>query len=512
MEESMAEMPNPNFAAADAPPADDRLHEACGVFGVYAPHEDVARVTYFGLYALQHRGQESAGIATTTGRDLAVFRRMGLVAQVFDEAALTGLRGAESIAAIGHTRYSTTGSNRTCNAQPIEVHDPDLGPLALAHNGNIINAPALKARLQEHGVHFAGTTDSEVIAEALAHTAGVDWVARIRRLMPRLEGAYSLTLLTPRALFAVRDPFGIRPLCLGRLPGGAWVVASESCALQTVGARFEREVAPGEIIQIDAFGLTSWETVADHRQALCVFEYIYFARPDSKIGGRANYLARQAMGRRLAIEHPADADIVIGVPDSAIPAAIGFAQQAGLPYTEGLIKNRYIGRTFIQPDQSMRSRGVELKFNPLPEVLEGRRVVVVDDSIVRGTTTKPIVELLRRAGAREVHVRIHSPAMRHPCYLGVDTARKDELIAHRMSVREICAHIGADSLGYLSLPGLFAAIHPDTEDGTTLCQGCFTGNYPMPVQLDLPFDAKLALEVHEESPHPNHPAERVARL
>jgi amidophosphoribosyltransferase len=281
--------------------------------------------------------------------------------------------------------------------------------------------------------------------------------------------------------------------------------------LQTVGARFEREVAPGEIIQIDAFGLTSWQTVEGHRQALCVFEYIYFARPDSKIGGRANYLARQAMGRRLAIEHPADADIVIGVPDSAIPAAIGFAQQAGLPYTEGLIKNRYIGRTFIQPDPSMRSRGVELKFNPLPEVLEGRRVVVVDDSIVRGTTTKPIVDLLRKAGAREVHVRIHSPAMRHPCYLGVDTARKDELIAHRMSVREICAHIGADSLGYLSLPGLFQAIYPDTEDGTSLCQGCFTGNYPMPVQLDLPFDAKLALEVQEESPHPNHAAERVVR-
>jgi amidophosphoribosyltransferase len=507
-----------NPAAPEAPPApdasaeagDDRLHEACGVFGVYAPQEDVARLTYFGLYALQHRGQESAGIATTDGRDLRVFRRMGLVAQVFDEPALAGLHGAESGAAIGHTRYSTTGSNRACNAQPIEIYDADLGSLALAHNGNIINALDLKARLQERGVHFEGTSDSEVLAQGLAHTPGRDWVARIRALMPRLQGAYSLTLLTPRAVYAVRDPFGIRPLCLGRLPGGAWVVASESCALQTVGARFEREVRPGEIVQIDAAGLTCWETAPGHTQALCVFEYIYFARPDSKIAGRPNYLARQAMGRRLAIEHPADADIVIGVPDSAIPAAIGYAQQAGLPYTEGLVKNRYIGRTFIQPDQNLRARGVALKFNPLPEVLEGQRVVVVDDSIVRGTTTRPIVDLLRKAGAREVHVRIHSPAMMHPCYLGVDLARRDELIAHRLTVPEICAHIGADSLGYLSLDGLFGAVNPEGSGAATLCQGCFTGNYPMPVQLDLPLNAKLALEVDQESPLPDHNAERVS--
>jgi amidophosphoribosyltransferase len=506
--------------------SDDRLHEACGVFGVYAPGEDVARLTYFGLYALQHRGQESAGIATTDGRDLAVFTRMGLVAQVFDEKAMIGLRGPESHAAIGHTRYSTTGSNRACNAQPIEVGDPLLGPLALAHNGNIINALPLKRELEEQGVPFAGTSDSEVIALALAHTVGRDWPARLRRLMPRLQGAYSLTLLTPTAVYAVRDPFGIRPLCLGRLPGGGWVVASESCALQTVGAAFEREVKAGEIVQIDAQGLTCWETSPSHVQALCVFEYIYFARPDSKIGGRSNYLARQAMGRILAREHPADADIVIGVPDSAIPAAIGFAQAVGLPYSEGLVKNRYIGRTFIQPDQSMRARGVELKFNPLPEVLEGKRVVVVDDSIVRGTTTRPIVELLRKAGAREVHVRIHSPAMMHPCYLGVDTARREELIAHRMTVQEICAHIGADSLGYLSLAGLFEAVGKDEGRGDTLCQGCFTGNYPMPVQMELPLDAKLSLEggppraarngygapaISEESPLPDHAAERIAQ-
>ncbi len=503
---------------------DDRLHEACGVFGVYAPEADVARLTYFGLYALQHRGQESAGIATTDGTGLTVHTHMGLVAQAFDETAMAGLRGPELRAAIGHTRYSTTGSNRACNAQPIVVHDPVLGPLALAHNGNIINAVALKHELQQHDATFQGTSDSEVVAQALLYTPGRDWVARLRALMPRLQGAYSLTLLTPRALYVVRDPFGIRPLCLGRLPDGAWVAASESCALQTVGAAFVREVKAGEIGQIDADGLTAWETSPGHAQALCVFEHIYFARPDSLIGGRSNYLARQAMGRQLAIEHPADADIVIGVPDSAIPAAIGFAQQAGLPYSEGLVKNRYIGRTFIQPDQGLRARGVELKFNPLPEVLEGRRVVVVDDSIVRGTTTRPIVELLRKAGAREVHVRIHSPAMMHPCYLGVDTARREELIAHRLSVPEICRHIGADSLGYLSLEGLFIAVGRDEGRGDSLCQGCFSGNYPMPVQMELPLDAKLALEmdadgapdsgwragIAEESPLPDHGAERIA--
>jgi len=490
---------------------DDRLHEACGVFGVYAPSEDVARLTYFGLYALQHRGQESAGIATTDGWGLRVFRDMGLVAQVFNEPAMIALRGTESRAAIGHTRYSTTGSNRACNAQPLEVTDPQLGPLALAHNGNIVNALELRTELAAQGIAFEGTSDSEVIAVALAHTPGPDWVTRLRTLMPRLQGAYSLTLLTPRALYAVRDPFGIRPLCLGRLAGGAWVVASESCALQTVGAKFEREVLAGEIVQIDADGLTAWETAPGHAQALCVFEYIYFARPDSNIGGRPNYIVRQAMGRQLALEHPAAADIVIGVPDSAIPAAIGYAQQAGLPYTEGLVKNRYIGRTFIQPNQTMRARGVDLKFNPLPEVLADQRVVVVDDSIVRGTTTKPIVDLLRRAGAREVHVRIHSPAMMHPCYLGVDTARREELIAHRLSVAEICRHIGADSLGYLSLEGLFTAVGKDNGTGATLCQGCFTGNYPVPVHFDPP-NAKLALEVSEESPHPDHAADRVAVL
>jgi amidophosphoribosyltransferase len=494
---------------------DDKLHEECGVFGVWSPGEDVARLTYFGLYALQHRGQESAGIASTDGESLMVRTRMGLVATAFDEESLSGLKGH---AAIGHTRYSTTGSSKICNAQPLRIEDPSLGWIALAHNGNVTNSGPLQAELEAQGVQFETTSDSEVIGRLAAASHGSNWVTKYRRAMSRLTGAYSLTLLTPTQLIAVRDPMGIRPLCIGRLPwkddgrrttddrrqttddsatnpkSGGWVVASESCALMTVGAQFIREVEPGEIVTIGAEGLTSYRDVEGTQglnQALCVFEYIYFARPDSVISNKPLYTARQKMGRELAREHPADADIVIGVPDSATPAAIGYALESGIPYTEGLIKNRYIGRTFIQPHQHLRERGIGLKFNPLPEVLGGKRVVVVDDSIVRGTTTRPIVELLRKAGATEVHVRIHSPAMSHPCYLGVDTARREELIAHRMSVEEIARHIGADSLGYLSLAGLFNAVG---LDGERLCSGCFTGNYPVPVQMEFAVDDKLALE------------------
>ena len=357
-----------------------------------------------------------------------------------------------------------------------------------------------------------------MIGQLAVSSHGGDWATKFRRAMSRLAGAYSLVLLTQTQMIAVRDPMGIRPLCLGRLPGhaapgeetsahkgepiartplhspkanGGWVIASESCALMTVGAQFIREIEPGEIVTIGPEGLTSYKDPVGKEQALCVFEYIYFARPDSVIEGRALYQARQNMGRELAKEHPADADIVIGVPDSATPAAIGYALESGIPYTEGLIKNRYIGRTFIQPHQHLRERGIGLKFNPLPEVLSGKRVVVVDDSIVRGTTTRPIVELLRRAGATEVHVRIHSPAMAHPCYLGVDTARREELIAHRLTVEEIARHIGADSLGYLSLPGLFGAVG---LGGERLCSGCFTGNYPVPMQLAFTVDGKMSLE------------------
>ena len=507
---------NPKSEIRNPKSEDDKLHEECGVFGVWSPGEDVARLTYFGLYALQHRGQESAGIATTDGDSLMVRTHMGLVATAFDEESLSKLKGH---AAIGHTRYSTTGSSKICNAQPLRIDDTGLGWLALGHNGNITNSGPLHAELEAQGAQFESTSDSEVIGRLAAASHGSNWVTKYRRAMSRLTGAYSLVLLTPTHLIAVRDPMGIRPLCIGRLPaatrsgeagvekgepiarypfgvagskGGGWVIASESCALMTVGAEFIREVEPGEIVTIGADGLTSYRDLQSKvDQALCVFEYIYFARPDSVISNKPLYTARQNMGRELAREHPADADIVIGVPDSATPAAIGYALESGIPYTEGLIKNRYIGRTFIQPHQHLRERGIGLKFNPLPEVLGGKRVVVVDDSIVRGTTTRPIVDLLRKAGATEVHVRIHSPAMSHPCYLGVDTARREELIAHRMSVEEIARHIGADSLGYLSLPGLFKAVG---MGGDKMCSGCFTGEYPVPVQMEFAVDNKMVIE------------------
>ncbi|MPZ15206.1 MAG: amidophosphoribosyltransferase [Chloroflexi bacterium] len=460
------------------------MHEACGVFGIYGPGEDVARLTYFGLYALQHRGQESAGIATADGRDISVYAEMGLVSQVFDEANLTNLRGH---IAIGHTRYSTTGSSCVENAQPIRV-ESDLGPLALAHNGNLVNMRYLADLLSQRGETAVTTTDSELIGRLSATAPGRDWVERIRHTAPSVKGAYSLVMMTPRALIAVRDPYGIRPLCFGRL-GDAWIVASESCALDTIGAELLREVKRGEILVIDENGPRSMHMdVSDARQALCSFEYIYFARPDSVIDDTLVYLARERMGAVLAREYPVDADFVMPVPETGIPAAVGYARVSGLPYREGFIKNRYIGRTFIQPDQRLRESGVKLKFNALPDVLRGKRVVVVDDSIVRGTTKSSIVTMLRRAGAKEVHVRITSPPMVNSCYLGIDTARRDELIAARMDVESIRQHIGADSLGYLSLDGLIEAIGLPREN---FCHACFTGEYPMPVQLDLD---KLVLE------------------
>jgi amidophosphoribosyltransferase len=459
------------------------LHEACGVFGIYAPGADVARVVFFGLYALQHRGQESAGITTGDGKELRTFKSMGLVVQVFNEEELSFLKGH---LAIGHTRYSTTGSSKVCNAQPIVV-DCDLGQMALGHNGNLVNTMALSDQLLAQGERLDTTTDSEVIAKVIASAPGLDWESRIVHSLHRFQGAYSLVMLTPTTLFAARDPLGVRPLCIGRLKGG-WVVASETCALDTVGADFIREVEPGELVVIDGEGLRSVRAVESRRRALCIFEFIYFARPDSVIDGQLVYLARQEMGRHLAREYPVEADLVIPVPDSAIPAATGYAQESGIPFGEGLIKNRYIGRTFIQPDQRLRSVGVRLKFNPLPEVLAGKRVVVVDDSIVRGTTTPPVINLLRKAGAKEVHMRICAPPMRFPCYLGVDTARRSELIAANMSVEEIREHIGADSLGYLSLEGLLDSV--GMHQGQ-YCRACFTGGYPVPVQLEMD---KLVLE------------------
>lgn len=462
---------------------DDHPHEECGVFGIYAPAVDVARLTFFGLFALQHRGQESAGIGTSDGSRIAVKTNMGLVAQAFDEDDLLHLTGH---IAVGHTRYSTSGGNSACNAGPIRVSS-DLGDIVVSHNGNLTNAMRLRDELEEAGEILETTTDSEILAKTIVHSAGDTLVERIRAAMSRLVGAYSLAILAADRLFAVRDPLGVRPLCLGQLDDH-WVVASESCALATVGASYVREVEPGEIVEIDANGAHSHGVVPSRRHAMCLLELIYFARPDSLIHNERLHLVRQRMGIQLAKEQPADADIVVGLPDSATPAAIGYARESGLPFTEALIKNRYIGRTFIQPNQQLRRTGVSLKFNALPEVLDGKRVVLVDDTIVRGTTSRPIVQLLRNAGAREVHMRVHAPPIMWPCYLGVDLARREELIAAQMSVPEIGRHIGADSIGYLSLDGLITAIQSPRGG---FCTGCLTGHYP--VQIERPVD-KLSLE------------------
>jgi amidophosphoribosyltransferase len=458
------------------------LQESCGVFGVYAPGEDVARLTFFALFALQHRGQESAGIATSNGKRLQVCAELGLVSQVFTEDSLSQLSGDF---AIGHNRYSTRGSNRMTNVQPLVV-GKGANTIAVAHNGNIVNAEHLYQELCEQGYNFRGSTDTEVLANLILSSPAKDWVDKIRYAMHRLQGAYSLTLLTNRSLYAVRDPLGVRPLCLGTINGG-WVIASESCALDHIGAKFLREVEPGEIIAINDNGLKSYREESE-RKALCVFEYIYFARPDSVIDGRLLYPARQAMGEVLAEEHPVEADLVMGVPDSATAAAIGYSRASGIPLCEGLLKNRYVGRTFIEPDQRIRDLGVQLKFNPLPQMLDGKRLVVVDDSIVRGTTTPKVVKLLKRAGAKEVHMRICAPPIRYPCFFGVDMASRWELIAARKTVEEVRDFIGADSLGYLSIDGLIKAIGLPKE---MFCLACFTGDYPIPVQIEMD---KLALE------------------
>ncbi len=461
---------------ADAGICDDKPAHECGVFGIFAPDADVARLTFFGLYALQHRGQESAGIAVANGRTIRHHKAMGLVAQVFDEEKLRPLNGH---VAIGHTRYSTTGSSRLENAQPFVVESA-LGPLAVGHNGNLTNAGSLRRELLNRGVGLTGTSDSEVIIQMLAGGEGRTWEEKFKVFMVRAQGAYCLTVLTRDALYAVRDPWGLHPLCLGRLPEGGWVVASESCAFGPIGAELVRGIAPGEILMLNEAGPRTLALMPASNPAECLFEYIYFARPDSTLHGRALHAVRVALGRELAREAPADADLVIPVPDSATPAAIGYAQESGLPYSEGLIKNRYIGRTFIQPDDRMRKVGISLKFNALADNLVGKRVVLVDDSIVRGNTSGPIVRLLREAGAREVHVRVSSPPIRHPCFLGVDMATYPELIAHRLSISETCAYLGADSLAYLSLEGL---INSTRRDPGSFCKGCFIGHYPVEIEL-----------------------------
>lgn len=472
----------------------DRPREACGIFGIYAAGRDVARLTFFGLYALQHRGQESAGIATCDGKSAYIHKEMGLVSQVFNEDNLNPLKGH---LAIGHNRYSTTGSSHVRNVQPYLI-DTIYGPLGVAHNGNLTNALELRYRLLERGVGLSSTTDSEVLTQALASPpevwgnngrlddTGDRWQARIRALMQVAEGAYSLTILTRSAVYAVRDPYGLRPLCLGELDGG-YVAASESSALQTIGARYLREVEPGEIVRLDAEGVSSAMGHAPRRRSLCSFEYVYFARPDSLMEGQVIHEVRQRFGRQLAREAPAEADIIVPVPDSSTPAAIGYSLESGLPFTEGLIKNRYIGRTFIQPDDDLRKVGIQLKFNPLPSNLAGKRVILIDDSIVRGNTAGPLVQLIRAGGATEVHVRVSSPPVRHPCFMGVDMATRKQLIAHQMNVQDICAAIGADSLAYLSLEGMMACIEqtPELESAVETdgchCNACFSGSYPIPI-------------------------------
>ena len=476
--------------APHAPDASDVPHDECGVVGVYLPQahdSDAALVAFYGLYALQHRGQESAGIAASDGRTLRNFTNVGLVSNAFHQEDLERLPGH---IAIGHTRYSTTGSTGAMNAQPIVSKGPH-DELALGHNGNIVNAEELRERLSEWGVTTSTGTDSEVIAHLLAWAPGETWGERTAYLMKNLKGAYSLVVATKDTILGIRDPHGVRPLCLGRYPNGGWVVASESAALDHIGAQFVREIDPGETVVIDRDGLTSVPSPVPNRPtAHCVFEHIYFARPDSTLDGQLTHVSRTNMGRALAREHPVEADVVISIPESANSAAVGYAKESGIPHELGLIKNRYVGRTFIEPDQRFRDLGVRNKFNPLPEVLSGRRVVVVDDSIVRGTTTPHVVALLRKAGAAEVHVRVCAPPIKNPCHFGVDMPTKDEFIASNRTVEEIREIIDADSLAYLSTEALHEAVSGD-RTGAGFCDACFTGRYPMPVQLQLD---KLSLE------------------
>ena len=443
----------------------------CGVFGIRAPGRDVARLTYFGLFALQHRGQEAAGIAVSERGHLTVLREMGLVAHVFDEQQLQALPGE---AAIGHTRYSTTGANKWANAQPL-VHHGRARTVALGHNGNLVNVEELRDELLADGVQLGSGLDSEVIAALLARDPA-PLAEAVAATMERLQGAYSVTALVEGTLVAFRDPLGFRPLTLGQV-GEDWVIASETCALDLIGAEFVRDVRPGEVVWVDEDGLHAVQAVPAGRSALCIFEHVYFARPDSRVGGVEVHGARVRMGERLAHEAPVEADLVIGIPDSGTPAAIGFSKASGIPFNEALIKNRYVARTFIQPEQGMREQGIRMKFNPLDEVA-GKRIVAVDDSIVRGNTMRQLVAMLVDAGAAEVHVRISSPPVVSPCFYGIDMADEDELAAAHRSVDEMREHIGASSLHYLSVEGMQDATM--LPEGST-CRACFTRDYPTSV-------------------------------
>ena len=464
----------------------DHPEEACAVIGIYAPGEEAARMAYFGLHALQHRGQESAGIAVADGTSVMATKDKGLVTQVFSETMLNSLDGH---IAIGHTRYSTSGSISAWDAA--QPHLSTIGEeiIALAHNGTLVNTNHLRSQLIKRGISFRSSTDSEVAAKLIGDFTRETSHMRegIRKTMELIEGAYAMVLITPTSLYAFRDPNGIRPLCIGKLPEGrGWVVASETCGLDIVGAEYVRDVRPGEVIRINEKGVVTEQALPARKRAICIFEFVYFARPDSVIDGLNVYMCRDALGRRICKEAPVDADIVIGVPDSGVPSAIGYASESGIPYAEGIVKNRYVGRTFIQPTQALRQRGIRLKLNPLPAALQGKRLIVVDDSIVRGNTSRQLVQMLREAGVAEVHMRVVSPPIMWPCFYGIDTDTQHQLIAANLSVEQIAKHIGVDSLAYLSYEGLLSCCKSDHEG---FCTACFSGDYP----------ARIPKEIQERS-------------
>ena len=490
----------------DLDPVDHGPKDACGVFGVWAPGEDVAKLTYYGLYAIQHRGQESAGIATSNGKRINVYKDMGLVSQVFDEATLSSMPGDH---AIGHARYSTTGASHWANAQPTLGTTPH-GTLCLAHNGNLTNSADLYDRLlAKNGgkppafgeLAQGNTTDTALVTALLAEHDFASLEEAVLDLLPTLRGAFCLTFMDETTLYAARDPQGVRPLVLGRLERG-WVVASETAALDIVGASFVREVEPGELIIIDEDGLRS-QRFAPAQPAGCVFEFVYLARPDTTISGRSVYESRVEMGRQLAREHPVEADLVMPTPESGVPAAIGYAEQSGIPFGNGLVKNAYVGRTFIQPSQTIRQLGIRLKLNPLKSVVAGKRLIVIDDSIVRGNTQRALVRMLREAGAKEVHVRISSPPVKWPCFYGIDFASRAELIANGLSVNEIAASLGADSLGFISQDGMMAATEQPTRN---MCTACFTGNYP----IELPAEERRGKSLFDASERKGGPLSGMA--
>jgi amidophosphoribosyltransferase len=462
---------------------DDHFHDHCGVFGIFG-HPEAAKMAYLGLYALQHRGQESAGIASTDGAEIHVHKSLGHVQEIFTPDVIAQLPGE---VAIGHTRYSTAGDTSLMNAQPVVI-DCNKGKLALGHNGNLTNALEVRRRLEHRGSIFQSTSDTEVIVHLIARSSARNLSGAIADALNQVEGAYSLLLLTRDEIYAIRDPRGFRPLCLGRL-NGAWVAASETCAFDLIDAEYVREVEPGEMVRISRSGIESIRFAPEKPHQYCIFEHVYFSRPDSVVFGRPVNESRERLGRLLAQEHPAVADLVTPVPDSGVPAAIGYAAESGIPFRMGLIRNHYIGRTFIEPEQAIRDFGVKLKLNPVRRMLEGKRVVLVDDSIVRGTTSRKIVRLMREAGATEVHVRISCPPTISPCYYGVDTPRRDELIGANNSVEQIRQFLGADSLGYLSLKSMRAAVE-DTEG--KFCTSCYTGSYPTEL-------VQLEVEAHRES-------------